>query len=232
MLSQDVQQQIWSFALAVRDMGLGANISFGKFVCPPPDTPRDQVHGFKHSAGEGIVTVWPVGTDQDVEVARLARHYGFKIPSWLSTFHLDHTAPVDLSGIERAYIGLRGPAQRGYSGLQVWVTPAPAVETDQLPHGDIVRQFHEAGNAYPLPARYDLCRSSPTGFECGYNGSGPHQLAVAITADLFGDADAGDPRIVGAIKDGVVAGLPADRHWLLPEARICQAIERAWEAAS
>lgn len=79
---QDVPQQIWSFALAVRDMGLGANISFGKVVCPPPYMPGDRVYGFKHGTGEGIVTVFPLlglATEQELEVVRLARRHGFKV---------------------------------------------------------------------------------------------------------------------------------------------------------
>ncbi|SRR5258708_5164467 len=39
----------------------------------------------------------------------------------------------------------------------------------------------------PLPCRLDLRNHSPTGFEWGYGGSGPSQLALAILADFFGD---------------------------------------------
>lgn len=38
-----------------------------------------------------------------------------------------------------------------------------------------------------LPLRLDLMDASPDGFEWGYPGSGPAQLAVAILADLYGD---------------------------------------------
>ena len=34
----------------------------------------------------------------------------------------------------------------------------------------------------PLDPRLDLCNHSPTGFEWGYGGSGPAQLALAILA--------------------------------------------------
>jgi hypothetical protein len=40
----------------------------------------------------------------------------------------------------------------------------------------------------PLNPRLDLYNHSPTGFEWGYSGSGPAQLALAILADHFGDA--------------------------------------------
>lgn len=39
----------------------------------------------------------------------------------------------------------------------------------------------------PLPLRLDLVNHSPTGFEWGYGGSGPAQLALAILAHHFKD---------------------------------------------
>jgi hypothetical protein len=42
----------------------------------------------------------------------------------------------------------------------------------------------------PLALRLDLRNHSPTGFAWGYGGSGPAQLALAILADLHGDAKA------------------------------------------
>lgn len=42
-------------------------------------------------------------------------------------------------------------------------------------------------NGKPLPLRLDLWNHSPTGFEFGYGGSGPAQLALAILADCCGD---------------------------------------------
>jgi len=38
-----------------------------------------------------------------------------------------------------------------------------------------------------LPLRLDLHNHSPTGFEWGYGGSGPAQLALALLADALGD---------------------------------------------
>src|SRR5262245_11238444 len=43
------------------------------------------------------------------------------------------------------------------------------------------------GEAEPLPWRLDLANHSPTGFEWGYAGSGPAQLALAILVDATGD---------------------------------------------
>lgn len=67
---------------------------------------------------------------------------------------------------------------------------------------------------------------SPTGFECGYAGSGPADLALAILADYLRD-----PRLAAlkhqAFKADVVAHLPANRDWRLPEERV-----RDWCAAN
>ena len=42
-------------------------------------------------------------------------------------------------------------------------------------------------NGAPLDPRTDLRQFSSDGFEWGYEGSGPHQLALAILADHYGD---------------------------------------------
>lgn len=42
-------------------------------------------------------------------------------------------------------------------------------------------------NGRRLRLRLDLRNHSPTGFEWGYGGSGPSQLALALLADAIGD---------------------------------------------
>ena len=44
-----------------------------------------------------------------------------------------------------------------------------------------------SGREHPLPLRFDLRNHSPSGFEWGYNGSGPAQLALALLADACED---------------------------------------------
>lgn len=44
-----------------------------------------------------------------------------------------------------------------------------------------------AASSRPLPLRLDMWSHSPTGFEFGYGGNGPAQLALAILADCCGD---------------------------------------------
>lgn len=43
------------------------------------------------------------------------------------------------------------------------------------------------GGLRPLDPRRDLRNHSPDGFGCGYAGSGPAQLALALCADALGD---------------------------------------------
>jgi hypothetical protein len=65
-----------------------------------------------------------------------------------------------------------------------------------------------------LNPRLDLRNHSPTGFECGYAGSGPAQLALAICADVLGD-DEHAQRVYQAFKTKVIAALPQDADWVL-----------------
>jgi hypothetical protein len=65
----------------------------------------------------------------------------------------------------------------------------------------------------PLPPRNDLRDHSPTGFEWGYGGSGPAQLALAILADLYGDAKA--LAWYQPFKWRVIAQLKRDEPWTL-----------------
>lgn len=54
------------------------------------------------------------------------------------------------------------------------------------PEGCEVYVTTEEGRKYPLPLFTEIRNHSPTGFEWGYGGSGPAQLALAILADHFG----------------------------------------------
>jgi hypothetical protein len=79
-------------------------------------------------------------------------------------------------------------------------------------------------NGRPLNPRLDLWNHSPTGFEWGYCGSGPAQLALAVLADhLAEDRQALD--IYQRFKWVVVAELPK-KGWTLTSREIDQSIER------
>lgn len=82
----------------------------------------------------------------------------------------------------------------------------------------VVRRVERRGErvirTIDLPARHDLWNHSPDGFEWGYGGSGPAQLALAILADHLKD-DERAVRLHQAFKFKVVAGLQGD-SWELP----------------
>ena len=88
---------------------------------------------------------------------------------------------------------------------------------------------HETGRTQDLNPRYDLRNHSPTGFECGYNGSGPAQLALAICADALGD----DNKALAAyqrFKFKIVAGLSHTEGWELSEIIVLETIRGFSEA--
>ena len=73
-----------------------------------------------------------------------------------------------------------------------------------------------------LNPRWDLWNHSPTGFEWGYGGSGPAQLALAILADHLRD-DEQALNFYQRFKWAVIAELPG-RGWTLTSDDIDQAI--------
>jgi Family of unknown function (DUF6166) len=75
----------------------------------------------------------------------------------------------------------------------------------------------------PLPARTDLARLSKTGFEWGFEGPAPAQLALALLADHLGDG-AEAVRLHRAFMRDVVAAL--DNAWRLTGADIDAALGR------
>ena len=77
------------------------------------------------------------------------------------------------------------------------------------PRGAIVEAQPPAGAWHRLDPRLDLRSHSPTGFEWGYGGSGPAQLALALAASRLPDALA--HAIHQHLKWTLVATL--DREW-------------------
>ena len=78
-------------------------------------------------------------------------------------------------------------------------------------------------NGQPLNPRLDLCNHSPTGFECGYGGSGPAQLALALLADHL-NHDEQAVALHQCFKRKVVSGLPA-KGWRLTSRQIERALQ-------
>ena len=75
----------------------------------------------------------------------------------------------------------------------------------------------------PLNPRLDLWNHRPTGFEWGYQGSGPAQLALALLADHLGD-DVQAVALHQDFKSALVAKLPR-RGWTLTSRQIQEALD-------
>ena len=73
-----------------------------------------------------------------------------------------------------------------------------------------------------LDPRFDLRTHSPDGFEWGYGGSGPAQLALALAADVLGDDEAALD-VYQRLKFRVVGRLPA-AAWVLTAEELAEAI--------
>ena len=69
----------------------------------------------------------------------------------------------------------------------------------------------------PLGERHDLRNHGPDGFEWGYGGSGPAQLALAIATDHFGDERG--QQLYQDLKWALVARIVGDT-WELTSAAI------------
>jgi hypothetical protein len=82
-------------------------------------------------------------------------------------------------------------------------------------HGwrDITGTAHVKVDLKPLNLRLDLANHSPTGFEWGYGGSGPAQLALAMLADVIGDDEVA-LRLHQKFKWKVISRL-SDEHWFM-----------------
>lgn len=78
----------------------------------------------------------------------------------------------------------------------------------------VVYRVREDGFCTPLNPRFDLRNHSPTGFQWGYGGSGPAQLALALLADYLKD-DARALQLYQDFKWSVIAVLPQNNAWTL-----------------
>lgn len=86
-----------------------------------------------------------------------------------------------------------------------------------------VRVIEDDGREHDLPVRLDVFNHSPNGFEWGYSGSGPAQLALALLLALGIDEE----RAVQwhqCVKFALVAGLTAD-VWILDGAVVLRALK-------
>jgi len=78
------------------------------------------------------------------------------------------------------------------------------------------------GHCRGLDPRRDLCNYSPNGFDWSNNNSGAAHLALALAADVLGDAERAKA-VHQRLKFKLVGRL-ADEGWTLTETRIRAAI--------
>lgn len=81
-----------------------------------------------------------------------------------------------------------------------------------------------------LDARQDLLNHSPDGFQWGYGGSGPAQLALALVADATGDDELA-LRVHQQFKANTVARITGDT-WEMSAAGIVAEVASYEEASS
>lgn len=91
----------------------------------------------------------------------------------------------------------------------------------------IVEVLDGNGGRIPLPLRLDLVNHSPTGFEWGFGGSGPAQLALALLADALQGhapptlkADDVAERLHHDFKHSIIARLAQSEAWSITESRV------------
>lgn len=106
-------------------------------------------------------------------------------------------------------------------------------------HGLAVVVIHKpTKHVENLNPRLDIANKSPSGLECGYDGSGPAQLALAILADLLGVPDQTGishwdrqgtveivERLYQRLKAELVATLPRDSGWEIDDQQIVGALK-------
>lgn len=92
----------------------------------------------------------------------------------------------------------------------------------RTPNGcEVVVRYNVSGSPIeqPLPLRLEVRRHSPSGFEWGYGGSGPAQLALALLCHALGRERGSDPGLYQRFKFRVVGHLPPD-VWELSEQQL------------
>lgn len=94
--------------------------------------------------------------------------------------------------------------------------------TGQRRRNDTAVTMTAEGTTRDLPLHLGVYRHSPSGFEWGYLGSGPAQLALALCVEVVGPERA--VRVHQAVKERLVAPLDGD-DWVLTGHQVLQVIE-------
>jgi len=104
-------------------------------------------------------------------------------------------------------------AKLGYTGRRV------------LLKGEDFSRLEVLADGRPLNLRLDIWAHSPDGFEAGYLGSGPAQLALAILADHLDGDDGKAFRLHQFFLERVIRHLPQFEDWSLPRKAVAEIIE-------
>jgi hypothetical protein len=110
--------------------------------------------------------------------------------------------------VKRGYLGSRYPNGRVYVGII-----ENGAVTEPLPH---------------------IERHSPGGFEWGYAGSGPADLALSILTHALGQTqpDTIPPALYQQFKDDIVTRLPRDRNWEFSREYVLRWVDKHGDLAS
>jgi uncharacterized protein (DUF2249 family) len=166
-------------------------------------------------------------------LAKPATH--IDLPTWAVTFKAHKTDKTRIVCVKAASISravalaleATRPTDRALSAPSTELVRCVNFSSDAVAFSGI-RVFNEASvtmtinsDIIALPLRLELACHSPTGFEWGYNGSGPAQLALAIATQLFGDDLAVD--CYQRLKERVFAGMQRDA-WTLSGTAVRRAL--------
>jgi hypothetical protein len=137
--------------------------------------------------------------------------------------------PITLFGYSAIYAIFKMLLSPGYgkyisvAGSLAWWDVRIAERYHGLRVGNgVMIDVEDAYRRYALLPRLDLRNHSQTGYEWGYAGSGPSQLALAILADALND-DERACALYQEFKFKVVYGLPKDR-WELSREQVLDVV--------
>jgi len=101
------------------------------------------------------------------------------------------------------------------TGGQTGLSTEKVYRARRNPTAPVGEEVEVTADGEQLAKRYDLLSASPTGFEFGYGGSGPAQLAIAILAHAYEDEFACEH--YQQFKREVVSELP-EEGWTVTKA--------------
>jgi len=93
----------------------------------------------------------------------------------------------------------------------------------------VVTKVDASNHRSLMPSYSHLKNHSPSGFEWGYNGSGPSQLAFALVYDITQDEEL-TLQLYQEFKRKVIAALPPDK-WTLSSNEIKEHLRKIWKDA-